>query len=77
MIIQLIENRLRAVFSCPDTGTHAVARQSNTIMSKEITATQETTAQAGGFVPITTQATFDEAIKARVTRERAKYARGV
>lgn len=44
-------------------------------MSEEITtaATQET-AQAGGFVPITTQAAFDEAIKARITRERAKYA---
>ena len=42
-------------------------------MSEE-TAQQETTVQTGGFEPITSQAQLDEIIKARITRERAKYA---
>lgn len=44
-------------------------------MPENTAAVQEPTAQAGtGFVPITTQEQFDEAIKARLNRERAKYA---
>ena len=46
-------------------------------MPEEITATEQqqaTTAQAGGFEPITSQQQLDEIIKTRLNRERAKYA---
>lgn len=53
---------------------HVYGTGKDSTMSEETTAATQETAQAGGFVPITTQAQLDEIIKTRITRERAKYA---
>lgn len=54
----------------PRAGKGANMPEENTAADQQ----QQATAQAGGFEPITTQAALDEIIKARLTRERAKYA---